>query len=133
MSANERQEGGDHYQVMDPQPWDVTLAWSDQGHIGHGEAVIIEYVARHRRKNGVQDLIKAKHWLEKLIEREQSKPHPGVYPLWKQMDWIDDALHRPLPVIKTTIPSSGPTNMAEAAAIQNQWRDNLARREGSDS
>ena len=71
MSANDTQQGGGHYRLMDPQPWDVTIQWVEQGHIGHPEATIIEYLARWRNKNGVADLLKAKHWLEKLIEESE--------------------------------------------------------------
>lgn len=71
MSVNEKQIGGTHYKVMDPQPWDVTIAWVEQGHIGHAEAVIIEYLARWKKKNGMDDLLKAQHWLAKLIEVQE--------------------------------------------------------------
>lgn len=68
--ASERQVGGDHYKRMEPQPWDVVLAWERQGAIGHCEATAIEYLARWRRKGGMDDLRKAVHWIEKLIEVE---------------------------------------------------------------
>ena len=70
MSANEQQVGGDHYQTLDPQPWDVTMAWEKQGAIGQAEAAIIWYLARWRKKGGIESLRKARHWLDKLIERE---------------------------------------------------------------
>jgi len=31
---------------------------------------VIKYIARYKDKNGVEDLLKAKHYLEKLIEEE---------------------------------------------------------------
>lgn len=39
--------------------------------IGFLEGNIIKYVSRYNIKNGVEDLKKAKHYLEKLIEREE--------------------------------------------------------------
>ncbi len=34
---------------------------------------IVKYILRFQRKNGVEDLKKAKHYLEKLIEAEEGK------------------------------------------------------------
>ena len=61
--ANERQVGGDHYQAG-IQHWDFVLA----NDIPYMEAQIIKYVYRWRKKNGLQDLEKARHFLDKLIE-----------------------------------------------------------------
>lgn len=70
MSANDpgRQVGGIHYQ-MPIQHWDFILA----NDIPYLEAQVIKYVTRWRRKNGLEDLAKAKHYLEKLIEYETDK------------------------------------------------------------
>jgi len=69
MSANEKQVGGEHYRAP-IQHWDYVLA----NKIPYLEAQIIKYVTRWRDKNGVQDLLKAQHFLEKLIEVE----HPPI-------------------------------------------------------
>lgn len=61
--ANERQVGGEHYRTA-IQPWDFITA----NGLGYLEGNIIKYVARHKQKGGVEDLKKAKHYLEKLIE-----------------------------------------------------------------
>ena len=66
--ANDRQVDGDHYQ-MPIQPWDFIIV----NDIPYLEGNVIKYVCRYRGKNGVSDLMKAKHYLEKLIEIEQSK------------------------------------------------------------
>ena len=34
---------------------------------------VIKYVSRWRQKNGLDDLLKAKHYLEFLIERERER------------------------------------------------------------
>ena len=34
---------------------------------------VIKYLCRYKRKNGLEDLMKAKRYLDKLIEVEQSK------------------------------------------------------------
>lgn len=65
MSANDKQVGGDHYQ-LEIQPWDyITL-----NRLGYLEGNIIKYVTRHKEKNGMRDLEKAKHYIDKLIEVE---------------------------------------------------------------
>jgi len=68
-TANDQQVDGNHYQT-EIQPWDFIEA----NKLTFIEGNIVKYVARHRKKNGVRDLMKAKHYLEKLIEIEQSKP-----------------------------------------------------------
>jgi hypothetical protein len=68
MSANEKQVGGMHY-AKPIQHWDFVLA----NNIPYMEAQIMKYVFRWREKNGLEDLEKAKHFLEKLIEWERAK------------------------------------------------------------
>lgn len=61
-----RQEGGDHYKDMKIQPFEYIHA----NGIGFAEGCIIKYVSRWRAKNGVEDLKKARHFLDLLIEAE---------------------------------------------------------------
>ena len=63
--ANARQVGGKHYQTGAVQHWDFVHMHK----IPYMEAQIIKYVMRHQAKNGLEDLEKAKHFLEKLIEQ----------------------------------------------------------------
>ncbi|HEY1248008.1 MAG TPA: DUF3310 domain-containing protein [Nitrososphaera sp.] len=67
--ANERQVGGDHYQGASVQHWDFVLMHQ----IPYMEAQIIKYVMRWRSKDGIIDLVKAQHFLEKLIEWEKEQ------------------------------------------------------------
>jgi hypothetical protein len=62
-TANAKQVGGAHYQKS-IQPWDYIIA----NKLGYLEGNIIKYVSRWKDKGGVQDLKKAQHYLEKLIE-----------------------------------------------------------------
>ena len=64
MSANEEQVGGRHYIEKSIQPWDYIIA----NKMGYLEGNIIKYVSRYKDKNGLEDLIKAAHYLDKLIE-----------------------------------------------------------------
>jgi hypothetical protein len=67
--ANEGQIGGTHYKKLTIQPWDYILLNS----IGYCEGSAIKYLSRWRDKGGIQDLYKAKHFIDKLIEHEESK------------------------------------------------------------
>lgn len=69
MAANERQVAGEHYlKHGDFQPWDAWWKWR----LNPFQAAIIKHVARYQDKMGMQDLEKAKHYLEKLIEVEKA-------------------------------------------------------------
>lgn len=67
MSANAKQFGGDHYKQPDggEEHWD--RVWRLFGP-GYFIGCITKYVERHQKKNGIEDLKKAAHFLEKLIE-----------------------------------------------------------------
>ena len=64
MSAINEQIGGDHYKKMKIQPIEYILA----NDIGFTEGSVIKYVSRWKTKNGVEDLKKARHLLDMLIE-----------------------------------------------------------------
>lgn len=67
--VNSIQIGGEHYKKHKGyEPWDVVNAWN----LGYLDGTALKYIARWRDKNGVQDLQKAVHFLEKLIEQEKS-------------------------------------------------------------
>lgn len=66
--ANDRQEGGNHY-ASSIQHWDYVLA----NDIPYLEAQIIKYITRWRKKNGLEDLRKARHFFDKLEEVETAK------------------------------------------------------------
>jgi len=74
MSANERQVGGGHYRTGPVQHWDFV----HMHNLDYFQAQIIKYAMRHKLKNGLQDLQKAQHFLEKYIELEY--PHGGIVP-----------------------------------------------------
>lgn len=71
MNANDKQIGGEHYKKYKGiEPWDVVIAWN----LGYLDGTALKYIARWRDKNGIEDLKKAIHFLEKLIEVEGMKP-----------------------------------------------------------
>jgi len=66
MSAIKEQEGGDHYKNLAVQP----VEYIHRNKIGFIEGNVIKYVTRWASKNGVEDLKKARHFLDLLIEME---------------------------------------------------------------
>lgn len=66
------QVGGDHYRKYgaDLQVWDLWLRWK----LNPFQAIIIKHVARYRDKLGMTDLLKARQYLDKLIEEESKNP-----------------------------------------------------------
>lgn len=67
--ANDFQVGGTHYKDKPIQPWDYIAA----NGIGYFEGCAIKYLTRWREKGGVQDLLKAQHFISKLVEIETKK------------------------------------------------------------
>jgi hypothetical protein len=58
------QVGGDHYQKAALQPWDIFLAWG----LDPWTSNVLKYCLRYPYKNGKEDLLKARHYLDYLIE-----------------------------------------------------------------
>ncbi len=73
--ANKRQEGGSHYRkVPGEQHWDrlVRLKGLEKAR-AYFTGNITAYVERYEDKNGLEDLKKARHYLDKLIELEEAE------------------------------------------------------------
>ena len=66
-SVRDKQVAGTHYQKA-IQPWDIISEWK----LDFWEGNVVKYILRWKDKDGVQDLKKAKHYLEYLIERESN-------------------------------------------------------------
>jgi len=66
MTALDSQVGGSHYKNMAIQP----IEYIHANNMPFIEASILKYISRWRNKNGLQDLMKAKHFIELLIELE---------------------------------------------------------------
>jgi len=64
MSAWNKQEGGNHYKSMAIQPMEFAL----KNGLDYAQANVVKYVCRHAAKNGKQDLLKAIHNIELMIE-----------------------------------------------------------------
>lgn len=68
-NALSTQVGGAHYKDLAIQP----VQYIHLNGIGYMEGCAIKYLSRWRNKGGMQDLEKAKHFIDLLIELEQTK------------------------------------------------------------
>jgi hypothetical protein len=69
MSSFDTQVGGNHYKKMRIQPLEYAL----DNDLGICEHAIVKYVSRWKDKGGIEDLRKARHYLDILIERNLSE------------------------------------------------------------
>ena len=68
FTSRDRQVGGDHYRQRKIQPWDI---WQEYG-LNAFEGAVLKYLLR-RKGDRVEDLKKARHTLDRLIEIEESR------------------------------------------------------------
>lgn len=76
VDPNAQQVGGTHYQA-EYQHWDLVTDCD----LGYFEGQITKYIGRHIKKNGLQDVQKAAHFLDKLLDlhaRGRYRPHNGL-------------------------------------------------------
>ena len=73
MSANDTQVGGKHYQSK-TQHWDIVA----EHDLDYFQGCITKYIFRWKKKGGLQDLLKARHYLDKYIELQQEPDEPPV-------------------------------------------------------
>ena len=69
MKSFKKQVGGNHYKKYKIQPIEFII----KNNIGFVEGNILKYVLRFKEKGGVQDLEKAKHYIELLIDSTKSR------------------------------------------------------------
>jgi hypothetical protein len=79
MSAYKKQIGGNHYSKFTVQP----SKFINDNKLLFAEGNAIKYICRHTHKGGKEDLKKAIHYIEMIIERDY-KDEKG-----KQETWIE--------------------------------------------
>ena len=79
MSAYKKQIGGRHYMDMAVQPSEFI----NKNKLQFAEGNAIKYICRHANKGEVQDLEKAKHYIDMIIERDYA------FPKEKKETWIE--------------------------------------------
>ena len=82
MGSNDKQIGGKHYKpkLNNVQHWD----WACN--LGYLEGNATKYIGRHDQKNGIVDIEKALHLIEKILEvHYDAKLHWGISKLVKKV------------------------------------------------
>ena len=79
MSAYKKQIGGRHYMDMAVQPSEFI----NKNKLQFAEGNAIKYICRHANKGEVQDLEKAKHYIDMIIERDYTAPKE------KKETWVE--------------------------------------------
>lgn len=67
--ANAYQVAGNHYKQFTHETWDVIIDWG----LGYLDGNAVKYLSRWRHKGGIEDLKKARHYIDKLIETESAR------------------------------------------------------------
>ena len=65
-SSYDKQIGGNHYSKFKIQP----SKFINDNKLLFAEGNAIKYICRHTHKGGKQDLLKAKHYIDMIIERD---------------------------------------------------------------
>jgi hypothetical protein len=79
MSVWKKQIGGKHYIKYKIQPSHFVV----ENKLLYPEGCVIKYILRHQDKGGKQDLLKAKHFIDMIIERDYKDEKE------KQETWIE--------------------------------------------
>jgi hypothetical protein len=64
VSSLETQEGGSHYKDMKIQP----LEFIHANNLDYMQGNVVKYITRHKAKNGAQDVRKALHYCQLILE-----------------------------------------------------------------
>lgn len=62
--ASSKQEGGSHYKEMAIQP----IEFIHENSLDYFQGNVIKYVSRHKTKNGAEDVKKAIHYCQLILE-----------------------------------------------------------------
>ena len=62
--SNDIQWGGNHYKDKAIQVWDFIAA----NNLDYFQGNVVKYVSRYKDKGGLEDLKKARHYIDKIIE-----------------------------------------------------------------
>jgi len=73
LNALDKQVDGHHYKDLPIQP----IEYIHANAMGYMEGNVVKYISRWRKKNGLADLEKAKHYIELLIELENRRAGKG--------------------------------------------------------
>ena len=83
MSAFDIQIGGTHYSRYKIQLTEFLIA----NEIEHGEASVFKYMLRHKDKDGIEDILKAIHYIAMIVEKvypDEKEIQEGLYLVLKE-------------------------------------------------
>ena len=83
MSAIDIQIGGTHYSKYKIQLTEFLIA----NEIEHGEASVFKYMLRHKDKDGIEDILKAIHYIAMIVEKvypDEKEIQEGLYLVLKE-------------------------------------------------
>lgn len=101
--VNLKQVGGNHYRTK-YQHWDFMIKYD----VPYMEGQLTRYVTRARKKNGIEDMEKGVHYIEKVLslsvyDNIQTKRGKGI-PLWDIKDFCEaNSLNHQESVLVTNI------------------------------
>ena len=77
----DKQVGGSHYKFFTIQ----SCEFISKNNLTFFQGNVIKYVTRYENKNGLEDLKKAKWYLDRLIKREERKMKPHDLSLYNSL------------------------------------------------
>ena len=83
MNPYKKQIGGNHYMNMKIQPSEFI----NKNKLQFVEGNAIKYICRHANKGEVQDLEKAKHYIDMIIERDYDPQNPDMTPMTEEEEY----------------------------------------------
>ncbi len=91
--ADLEQVGGNHYKNVPPeyQHWSLVSIYGWD----YFQATAIKYIIRYKNKHGIEDLKKARHYLDKMIEQEERKVKGSVDHQYKKLGDLSPNQVRP--------------------------------------
>lgn len=133
MSANDKQVGGTHYDKEGEQHWDRIYRLYGRGYF---VGCATKYIERYHLKNGKQDLEKAIHFIEKLIELEYPNENEGHEPK-KYPDDYQEQLSLKMEKMREDAMTGVPDHMRDVAkqesALSPMLRNYLGIRDEDDA
>ena len=83
LKVYSKQIGGSHYMDMVMQPSEFI----NKNKLQFAEGNAIKYICRHANKGEVQDLEKAKHYIDMIIERDYGPQNSDMVPMTEEEEY----------------------------------------------
>ena len=83
LKVYSKQIGGNHYMDMVMQPSEFI----NKNKLQFAEGNAIKYICRHASKGEVQDLEKAKHYIDMIIERDYGPQNSDMVPMAEEEEY----------------------------------------------